>query len=421
MTDPPIRPSMAPMKFLHTADLHLGRTFHERSLVEDQEYLLAILADELAADDYAALVVSGDVYDRSIPSIDAVNLLGTFLARIRLRFPALAVLLISGNHDSADRLGYADSLFSKLGIHIGSDAEKAFDPVVVEKDGERVAFFLLPFLAPGCLRGSSPELATAELATAGLASAEPLRSQADLAAEAASRLAIAREAAGKAGATATVLVAHLFASGGEESESERVFLGTAERVEAGLFGGFDYVALGHLHRSQRVAPNAWYPGSPLAYSFDEADRKRVFLSVGVGRDGDGDACAVRPIAVLPKRVLRRLKGAFEEFNAPGAFSAFREDYLEIVLTGRRLVENPLVLLRTRYPYLLSIRQDEALQAMEAAKDARFAGLDGVSRREGRRGAADDFALFLGELYGRADPAKLALFETIAREAEHETA
>ena len=403
------------MKFLHVADLHLGRVFHERSLIDDQRAMLDSLLDALASDDFAALVIAGDVYDRSIPPPEAVTLLGSALASLRRRFPALQVLIIPGNHDSADRLGYGDRLFAELGIHIVSDAERAAEPIFVEKDGERCAFFLLPFLTPGAL---SPR-ATAENDLPILAAAaEPLRSQRDLAAEAASRLEEARKKAMDAGAAAAVLVAHLFASGGAESESERVFLGTAERVDIGRFAAFDYVALGHLHRPQAVAPNAWYAGSPLAYSFDEAGREKVFLSVGVGRDAADGKPAVAMVPVAPLRRLRRLAGPFDSFLEPRSYADAREDYLEIALEDIRLTENPLALLRDRFPYLLSVKQDAALAAARAA-----AGAAGPARSpaEGRRGAAEDFEAFLADLYGAPDEAEVELFRTIAREVDDATA
>lgn len=391
---------MAAMKLLHTADLHLGRTFHERSLIDDQRAVLAALAAALEAGDYAALVVAGDVYDRSIPSPEAVTLLGSFLAALRARFPGLAVVMLSGNHDSAERLGYGNALFADLGIHIVSDPRKSQEPIFLERGAERCAVFALPFLSPGAF------------------GTEDLRSQRDLVARAAADLEEARAAAAADGA-ATVLAAHLFALGGREAESERAFLGTAERIDPGLFAAFDYVALGHLHRCQRVAANAWYSGSPLAYSFDEADQEKRFLSVEVRA---GAAPEVTELPIIPSRRVRRLAGAFEDFNAPNAYVDVRDDYLELSLSDAHLVDNPLALLRSRYPNLLSIRQDQALSALGG--EIRSSFLERERRRAGeaaRRGAADDFADFLEDLYGSADPAKIELFASLAREAEDATA
>ena len=412
------------MKFIHTADLHLGRSFHECSLLEDQKAMLACLSDRLEADDYSALVVAGDIYDRSIPPPDAVALLGSFLGSLRLRFPTLAVVMVAGNHDSPERIAYGDSLFAELGIHVVGNPERSRKPVVVERRGEKCAFFALPFLSPGSMMAlgedDDPDGAKGSGGSEG-GGGLPLRSQRDLASEAARRLEKARKKALAEGADSTVLIAHIFASGGAASESERVFLGTAEKVDPDLFSGFDYVALGHLHRRQQVAPNAWYSGSPLAYSFDEADQEKAFLSVRVG--GEHGSAEVEPVPTVPLRRVSRLNGDFASFNTPDSWRDRRGDYLEISLSDAHLVENPLALLRARFPYLLSVRQDTALRGLSE-------GLSGMGTAPGvsvpgspsvRRGAAEDFGQFLVDLYGTVDDGQTELFSALVREADDETA
>lgn len=388
------------MKFLHVGDLHLGRTFHERSLIEDQRYMLERLAATLATDDYAALLIAGDVYDRSIPPPEAVALLGTFLSNVRRSLPGLAIIMVSGNHDSPERLGYARELFSALGIHIFDDPALSTIPIIIERDSERCAVFGLPFLVPGSLRDEE---------------GKPLRSQHELCAAAARSLESARAEIIREGSASTaVLVAHLFAVGGMESDSERAFIGTAERVDSGLFAGFDYVAFGHLHRFQQAARNAWYAGSPLAYSFDEADQQKHFVAVGIGRDARGNEPRATPLPIEPLRPVRRLTGRFEDFNAPNAFAEYRDDYLEINLSDGELVENPLSLLRPRFPFLLSIRQDHALAEIGGELSGPRVPLQG----EGRRDTVGDFSDFLVDLYGETDEEKVALFKAFADEVEH---
>jgi exonuclease SbcD len=422
------------VKFLHTADLHLGKVFHEYSLVEDQKYLLDQLTDLLTDSSYSALLVAGDIYDRSIPSPEAVSLFGSFLGKLRAARPSLAVLLLPGNHDSPSRLGFGRELFAELGIHIAGDPQLSAEPVMVTQDGEGCAFFLLPFLNPGSFALSSQD-----------PSGEPLRSQRRLAEEAALRLEAGRRKVLDSGPVRTVLAAHLFTLGGMESASERIFLGAAEQVDAGLFSGFDYLALGHLHRCQQVGANGWYSGSPLAYSFDEAGQEKVFLSVELERDSGP---RINPIPVRPLRPLRRLRGPFSLFFSgaaaaspagpaaekvspedppagqafPGVPSAeaLREaagEYLEIALTDPRLVENPLALLRSRFHWLLSIKQDEAFAAL-SRREAPPEGGPGEKGGE-RRSPVDDFGDFLIELYGGADAEKLALFQELLREADRE--
>lgn len=390
------------MKFLHIADLHLGRLFHERPLVEDQQFILDQIIAILGTDGYGALVVAGDVYDRSIPSPEAVSLWGNFLSVLRSRFPELQILLVPGNHDSAERLAYASDLFSAMGIHIGFDPGLCAEPVIVPWKEERIAFFLLPFLVPGSDLGIAKDDDGIGVPNS------PPRTQRDLAIQAAEKLERGRFEALRSGATGTVLVAHLFASGGRESESERVFLGTAERVDPQLFARFDYVALGHLHRFQRASENAWYSGSPLAYSFDETEAEKVCVSVDLGTR----PISVVPIPLRPLHPVRKLTGTFHKFLQE--ILADPQDYLELSLTDQTVIQNPLALLRPRYPNLLSIKQPEAMNSRASSQGERVV-LEGM---RGRRGAVEDFQDFLADLYGGAEQTEVDLFRQMAAEAEH---
>jgi exonuclease SbcD len=407
------------IKFLHTADLHLGKVLHDYSLLEDQAAMLDQLRRILADPSYGALLVAGDVYDRSIPSPEAAALFSSFLEKLRSARPDLAILILPGNHDSAPRLGFGRELFARLGIHIAAHAEQAFEPVAVGQKDDACAFFLLPFLYPGCLsETTSPSEAASPGETAPPGEEpDPVRSQGRLAELAAARLESARVKAMEEGASLTVLGAHLFTLGGRESASERVFLGTAEQVDAGLFAGFDYTALGHLHRSQRPAPRVWYSGSPLAYSFDEADQEKAFLSVALE---PGREPAVEPIPVQPLRKVRRLRGSFNFFFRDSAeddaVTEAAKDYLEISLDDQGLVENPLVLLRPRFPFLLSVRQGAGFARFGAEESGpgRGTGLSAV-----KRSPAEDFAEFLTDIYGEAEADKLALFGELLLELEAE--
>jgi exonuclease SbcD len=402
------------IKFLHTADLHLGKSFHEYSLIEDQAYMLNGLSGLLADPSYNALVISGDVFDRSIPSPEAVELFSGFLGALKKSRPDLEILIIPGNHDSPVRLGYGKELFSGLGIHIAGEPEQAFKPVMVRAGEESCTCFLLPFLYPGSLvpaaENHKPDEAESRETETENPEAEgrSYRSQAALAEEAAKRLEAARKKALAGGATSSLLVAHLFCSGGKSSDSERVFLGQAELADPGLFSGFDYVALGHLHRPQKAGKNAWYSGSPLAYSFDEADHQKCFLSVEIAGNSaseDSVRCTVKSLPFAPLRPLRRLSGPFEHFlkDKSAALKEAENCFLEITLSGGSLTENALPILRQRFPYLLLVRQDEARAAITAKEPV---------RRTGSRNVLDDFGEFLEEIYGEADDGKLRCFAEI---------
>jgi exonuclease SbcD len=502
------------IKLLHTADLHLGRTFHDLSLIDDQRLFLDQITAILRDPSYRVLIIAGDVYDRSIPSPEAVRLFGSFLGALRSQNPALEIMVIPGNHDSPARLGFGRELFAELGIHFAAEPEEAFEPVIVRAawgEGEGAgtapgacAFFLLPFLNPGSLRapgsgdglggddpegggpgedgvrGDGAEQACPGRGPQGVSAAEEsapeageaLRSQAQLAAEAARRLELSRRRWAERGVTRAVLAAHLFAGGGRESESERIFLGGAEKVDMGLFAGFDYVALGHLHRCQRAGSNGWYAGSPLAYSFAEGDTEKVVLSVELGEDGgagsgkgagggrsgvvagadaaagegtraggidsiDGTGgtgtCApagygaaragvvrVTPVPLRPRYRVRRLAGPFERFNHPSPqdteLKEAAGDYLEFSLSDSSLTENALPLLQGRYPRLLSVKQETARRGLASLfAGGRPAGPAGG----GRRDTAADFEEFLTGLYGQAEPGKMDLFRELLARAEAE--
>jgi exonuclease SbcD len=425
------------MKFLHTADLHLGKVFHEQSLIEDQRYMTDQIVEILSDSSFAALLIAGDVYDRSIPSPEATSLFSAFLGKVKARRPDMEVLILPGNHDSSSRLGFCRELLAELGVHFITLPEDAFTPIVVNPGGgdETCAFFLLPFLNPGSLRaeltGGKNEDESPE--------AEPLRSQARMAEEAAARLEKARREVLAAGADYAVLGAHLFAAGGAESESERVFLGTAERVPADLFASFNYTALGHLHRFQQAGAQAWYSGSPLAYSFEEAKYEQVVLSVELkhtrqetASDSSPPAArttergvnlSVEPIAMRPLRKLRSLRGSFDYFFRDEAkdplLKEAENDYIEIALTDAGLTENPLVLLRRRFPWLLSVKQEAAFTALRAARPDALSSPAAASGE--RRSPVEDFEDFLREIYGEEDDSekseKIQAFTELLEELE----
>ncbi len=414
------------MKLLHTADLHLGRLFHEYPLIEDQEYMLQQLIETAEQGAYDGLIISGDIYDRSIPSPEAVDLFSTFLEQLRKRCPGLNIFVIPGNHDSASRLGFGSSLFSTLGIHIVSDPENSDKPIIIEgASGESMAVFLLPFLTPGSL--TSRETTEPHSEDSGDL---PLRSQQKLSGEASERL---KKALDKTMADYSVLAAHLFTFGGKESESERIFLGTAEQIDAGLFSGFDYVALGHLHECQRVLPNMWYAGSPLVYSFNEAEQEKAFVSIEFSKCPEQDnhesgdlfsgtrkktRIRVSKIPVKPFRKVFRLKGTFSNFfsSTTPVPEEVRNGYIEISLEDATLVENPLALLRSRFPHILSIRQDEAFTGLSRGYPGE--PIPAIPEHT-RRGLTEDFQAFLEEIYGQADPEKTGLFQKLLKEFDHE--
>ena len=418
------------MKLLHTGDLHLGKSLHETSLIEDQKIMLDHLRNELARDDYAALVIAGDVYDRTVPPAEAVELFSGFLVAVRQDFPDLSICIIPGNHDSAQRLSFADRILGRQHIHIICNPEQSFNPIILANGEERIAFFLLPFLAAGTLAveprksaQSSPAEAEPELDFSA-DSAPILVSQAELAAEASRRfraILAKKELSG----IPSVLVAHLFTLNGRQSESERIFLGNAEQVDPSLFSAFSYVALGHLHRMQRITDRMQYPGSPLAYAFDEAGTEKIFLKVEIDCATPGFPVTVTPLPVNPFRKVARLSGAFSDFYTGTGFDGHATEYLEITLTDVDLVANPMNLLRPKFPWLISLKQGVDGGANGALlPDGTPAGSqkpgDTDTSSETRRDPVEDFNRFESLINGTPDPEKTKLFAELLAECADET-
>jgi DNA repair protein SbcD/Mre11 len=410
------------MKLLHTADLHLGKSLHETSLMEDQRNMLDQLMAELGRDDYATLLIAGDVYDRTIPGAETVELFSSFLVTARNRFPDLEICIIPGNHDSAQRLSFADRILSTQRIHITGNPEYSFSPVMLEKKGENLALFLLPFLSAGTLRRAPPPSPKSppdngpELDLFHEES-DMLLSQAELASEASRRFADSL-AAPELEHIPAVLAAHLFTLAGKASESERIFLGQAEQVNPALFSRFSYVALGHLHRCQKITDRMYYSGSPLAYSFDEAGDAKCFLKVDVDCKNEPFPATVTRIPVVPARTVTRLSGSFAEFYSGTAHDRHAADYLEITLTDGTLVANPVNLLKPKFPHILSIRQE--LAGTGAERSGSDAETEVHSARKNDRGnPSDDFRRFEEMLWGTASLDRVELFEQLLGECADE--
>lgn len=319
------------MRLLHTADLHLGKILHEQSLLEDQAEALGQLAAELEAGGYDLFVVAGDVFDRSVPPPEAVTLWDDFLHRIATRCPGLETVIVPGNHDGAARLSFASRFLDSSRIHVRTRTEDLDRPVTLTLGGREWDVFAVPFLQAGTLerRGNDGD--------------GPLRSQRDLWQEACARLKDAR----RPGVPA-VLVTHLFTLGGSETDSERIFVGEAEQIPSSWLGGWDYVALGHLHKAQEPAPGVRYSGSPLAYSFSEAGQDKSAVRWEDGR--------TTLVPLKTRRPLTCLTGTFEEFARGPEADRYRDHWLEITLTDPALVPGPLERLRPRFPGLLSLVQ-----------------------------------------------------------------
>lgn len=323
------------MKLMHISDLHLGKRLYETSLIDDQaEALRQILA---AVDDVkpTAVLVAGDVYDKSVPTAEAVQLFDFFLVELAKR--KVQAFIISGNHDSPERIAFGSRIMDDGGIHLSPVYDGNVKPIVLHDEEGAVNVYMLPFVKPMHVRRFFEN--------------EEIVSYTD-----AVRTAIAHMPIDER--ERNVLVTHQFVTGGERSESEETVGGT-DNVDAAVFAPFDYVALGHLHKPQFCLNGSIrYSGTPLKYSFSEANDEKSITVVELGKKGE--AVKVDTIELHPVRDMRRLRGSFEELlRAAENTTSGREDYLQITLTDEDDVPNAMARLQTVYKNALELRYDNA--------------------------------------------------------------
>lgn len=324
------------MKFLHLADLHLGKRVNGFSMLEDQAHILRQILAILDGEQPDGVLIAGDVYDKSVPSVEAVELLDGFLTELRTR--GVPVLLISGNHDSPERLAFGGRVMDSCGIHISPVYDGALAPVTLHDEFGPVHVWLLPFVKPAHVRRWFPDA--------------DIESYTDAVAEAVAHMDIDT-------ATRNVLVTHQFVTGGARSGSEELSVGGTDNVDSGVFAPFDYVALGHLHGAQHIGRETIrYAGSPLKYSFSEARQHKSVTVVTLGEKGD---VQVRTVALTPLRELREIRGSYDELTARSFYehTTYRSDYLHLILTDEQDVFDAMSRLRTIYPYLMTLDYDNA--------------------------------------------------------------
>jgi exonuclease SbcD len=383
------------MRLLHTSDWHLGRSFHGVGMLEAQrafiDQLVAVVRDE-AVD---VVLIAGDVYDRALPGVDVVGLLDDAL--VRLTAAGAQVVLTSGNHDSAIRLGFASKLLERGGVHLRTRLADLDTPVLFPLDG-----------GPGSTAGTDP--AGPVLAVYGIPWLEPRLVAEQLGVETASHFEVTRAAtdrirtdlAARAGTRTvhSVVLAHTFASGGISSDSERdLSIGGVGAVPLDLFDGFGYTALGHLHGRQELSSTVRYSGSPLAYSFSEAKHRKGSWLVEVDAAGIGE---VREVLWEAPRTLAVLRGKLDELLSAGDFAWAEGAYCQITLTDAQRPAQAMERLRARFPdtLVLGFDPEGAGVAAKASYSSRLAE------------AEDDLSIccgFLEHVRGRsADDAESAV-------------
>ncbi|MFG2874036.1 exonuclease SbcCD subunit D [Streptomyces sp. NPDC048337] len=325
------------MKFLHTSDWHLGRAFHRVNLLGAQAAFVDHLVETVREHEVDAVLVAGDIYDRAVPPLPAVELYDRALHRLaELGVPTV---MISGNHDSARRLGVGAGLIDRAGIHLRTDPDGCADPVVLADVHGDVALYGLPYLEPALVKDRFGAEKVSHEAVLGAAMD---RIRADLAT--------------RPVGTRSVVLAHAFVTGGQASDSERdITVGGVEAVPASVFDGVDYAALGHLHGCQTINERVRYSGSPIAYSFSEVDQRKSMWLIDMG--GEGEIVRAERIDTPVPRALARLRGKLEDLLEDPAHAAHEDAWVEATLTDPVRPEDPMARLAARFPHTLSLAFD----------------------------------------------------------------
>ena len=338
------------MKLIHLSDLHIGKRVNEISMLEDQERILLQILQIIDSEHPDAVLIAGDVYDKSVPSAEAVTLFDDFLCRLAKR--QLPVLIISGNHDSPERLAFGGRLMENAGIHISPVYDGQVQPITLRDVYGEVDFWLLPFLKPAHVKRYYPD--------AGIESYTDA-------------IGVAVEKMGMDPTRRNVLLTHQFVTGAATCESEEISVGGSDNVDAAVFAAFDYVALGHIHGPQNItSPRIRYCGTPLKYSFSEEQHHKSVTVVQLGAKGELEL-QLRPL--IPRRDLRTIRGTFAQLTDKSFYSGTdTDDYLQVVLTDEEDIPEAVGKLRLIYPNMMKLTYDNTRtrtdQVVGSAEDVR---------------------------------------------------
>lgn len=332
------------MRLIHLSDLHIGKRVNEFSMLEDQEYILKEILGIIDDEQLDGVIIAGDVYDKSVPSEEAVKLLDSFLTSLAKR--KLQVYIISGNHDSAAKLAFASSLIDLSGIHISPVYDSAqiammgnglVRPYKLEDGkGQMVNIYMLPFVKPAMVRAVFPD------------EADYIKDYTDACRVAVEHMDVDEK-------VTNILVAHQFVTGAVRSESEEN-VGGLDNVDVSVFDSFDYVALGHIHGPQKVGrETVRYCGTPLKYSLSEANHTKSVTVVDIP---ENKKIEIRTVPLVPMHELREVKGTFDELMDRRNYEGTAvDDYLYVVLTDEDDVPDALGKLRTVYPNVMKLGYD----------------------------------------------------------------
>lgn len=321
------------MKFIHLSDLHIGKRVHEFSMIEDQLFILKQILDVVDREEPDGILIAGDVYDKTVPSIEAVEVFDDFLASLAER--KLPIFIISGNHDSARRLAFASRIMEKSNVYVSPVYGGAVKPVSLTDQWGNVNLYMLPFLKPAQVKSFFPDREIDSYTQAVEAAIEAMN--------------IDRE-------QRNILITHHFVTGAERCQSEELSVGGADNVDARVFEAFDYVALGHLHSPQQAGgKNIRYCGTPLKYSFSETEHKK---SVTIAELGPKGKLIITTEPLIPMRDMKQIRGTYMQVTDRSFYSSLNlEDYFHITLIDEEDIPDAAGKLRSVYPNLMKLDYD----------------------------------------------------------------
>lgn len=321
------------MKLIHLSDLHIGKRVNEFSMIEDQEYILDEIIRIIEEEKPDGIMIAGDIYDKAIPSSEAVLLFDSFLVKMaKAKYP---VFIISGNHDSPERLAFASRLINQSGVYMSPVYRGKVEPITLSDDYGEVDIYMLPFIKPVNVRQYFPEA--------------EINSYTDA-------LRVAIDHMNVDEKKRNIIITHQFVTGASTCESEEISVGGSDNVDSGVFSSFDYVALGHIHGPQKVGEERIrYCGTPLKYSFSEANHNKSVSVVELFEKGN---IQLRTIPLTPLRDMREIRGSYGQITAKSFYEDMnREDYLHITLTDEEDILDAIGKLRSIYPNIMKLDYD----------------------------------------------------------------
>lgn len=321
------------MKLIHLSDLHIGKRVNEFSMLEDQKHILDSIIEIIEAEVPDGILIAGDVYDKSVPSAEAVQLLDSFLCRIaENKIPAY---IISGNHDSAERLSFGGRLMDISGIHISPVYNGTVTPLTLSDEYGTVNIYMLPFIKPVNVRRFCPEAEITSYTDAVRVAVENMHINKD----------------GR-----NIIVTHQFVTGAQRSDSEDISVGGSDNVDSSVFDGFDYVALGHIHAPQKIErETVRYCGTPLKYSFSESRHEKSVTVIEMREKGN---ITIRTVPLTPLRDMREIKGKYEDIVLRDNYlGTATDDYVRVTLTDENDIPDAMSRLRVIYPNIMKLDYD----------------------------------------------------------------